>query len=122
MKWLRPSHDEQLVELWATAMTQEQIAARMGFSAAYISIKAGQIGLEPRYEVKSLAERHYLNAEAKRRNIDPTSLKRKIIRTVLRDKLIDAVLDDAKDFADVRDADHRTDHSVGDNAHSEGRH
>jgi hypothetical protein len=86
--------NKKLAALWGTSMTQTEIARRLGFSAAYISIMAEALGLPPRSATNSAEERAYLFAEATRRGLTPRVLREKVINTVLQSRLIDAVLDD----------------------------
>lgn len=84
-------HDQKLIGLWPTSMSQAAIARELGFSTCHISMRALALGLPLRSGMRSSEERDYLFAEAQRLGMTPKVLREKIVHVVLHDRLIPAL-------------------------------
>ena len=86
----RWAHDDRLRAMWATDMSQTEIARALGFKELPVYAQAMRLALPPRS-----GKANYMKAEAARRGISPHELQRRIVDVVARDHLCAAVLDDA---------------------------
>lgn len=85
-------HDARLAELWPSDMKQAEIADELGFSAAWISVRAAALDLPPRRSTTS--DRVYFQEQANKRNLSQRALATKILHVIRRDRMVDAILDD----------------------------
>jgi hypothetical protein len=93
MRW-GARHDSQLKALWPSGMPQQEIAAELGFTPAYISIRAAALDLPPRGRPRN--GQAYWQTEAAKRGVSERTLKVRLMTTIERDRLVTAVLDDER--------------------------
>jgi hypothetical protein len=91
--WTREK-DERLRVLWNDGKTTAAIAQELGYSAAYMSVKAAALCLPARQHRVYPNNEQYLIDEAKKRGVTTSRLIARVCKVIVNDRLIGAVLDD----------------------------